>query len=61
MVSLYLKGHSYGEFVFDQAFARLAGDLGLGLLTKTSWHESCEPCTGLSLFCVAIRFSAAMF
>ena len=25
---LYLKGHSYGEFVFDQAFARLAADLG---------------------------------
>ncbi len=26
---LYLKGHSYGEFVFDQTFARLASDLGL--------------------------------
>ncbi|MAI96118.1 MAG: GNAT family N-acetyltransferase, partial [Synechococcus sp. MED650] len=26
---LYLKGHSYGEFVFDQTFARLAADLGL--------------------------------
>jgi hypothetical protein len=22
---LYLKGHSYGEFVFDQSFAQLAG------------------------------------
>ena len=26
---LFLKGHSYGEFVFDQTFARLAADLGL--------------------------------
>ncbi|MFM7454628.1 MAG: peptidogalycan biosysnthesis protein, partial [Cyanobium sp.] len=26
---LYLKGHSYGEFVFDQSFAQLAGQLGL--------------------------------
>ena len=24
---LYVKGHSYGEFVFDQAFAQLAGQL----------------------------------
>ena len=25
---LYLKGHSYGEFVFDQSFAQLAAQLG---------------------------------
>ena len=29
---LYLKGHSYGEFVFDQSFAQLAGQLGFFLL-----------------------------
>ena len=31
---LYLKGHSYGEFVFDQTFAQLAGDLGLRYYPK---------------------------
>ena len=31
---LYLKGHSYGEFVFDQTFARLAADLGLRYYPK---------------------------
>ena len=27
MVILHLKGHSYGEFVSDQSFARLTSDL----------------------------------
>ena len=31
---LFLKGHSYGEFVFDQTFARLAADLGLRYYPK---------------------------
>ena len=30
---LYLKGHSYGEFVFDQSFAQLASQLGLRYYT----------------------------
>jgi predicted N-acyltransferase len=35
---LYLKGHSYGEFVFDQSFAELAGR-----------HEPGQPGGGLPL------------
>ena len=31
---LYVKGHSYGEFVFDQSFAQLAGQLGLRYYPK---------------------------
>ena len=33
---LFLKNHSYGEFIFDQSFARL----GLKILSKTYWNES---------------------
>ena len=32
--ALYLKAHSYGEFVFDQAFAQVAGQLGLEYYPK---------------------------
>ncbi len=31
---LYLKGHSFGEFVFDQAFSQLAESLGLNYYPK---------------------------
>ena len=31
---LYLKSHSYGEFIFDNAFAQLAQDMGLQYYPK---------------------------
>ncbi len=34
MAPLDLKGQRYGAFVFDQPFARLVGDLGLGYYPK---------------------------
>ena len=36
---LYIKTHSAGEFVFDQAWADVAGRLGLDLLPQTRRHE----------------------
>ena len=43
---LYLKGHSYGEFVFDQSFARLAGDLGLRYYPKLIGMSPVSPIQG---------------
>ena len=43
---LYLKGHSYGEFVFDQTFARLAGDLGLRYYPKLLGMSPVSPVLG---------------
>lgn len=43
---LYLKGHSYGEFVFDQAFARLAADLGLRYYPKLVGMSPVSPVQG---------------
>ncbi len=43
---LYLKGHSYGEFVFDQAFVRLAGDLGLRYYPKLIGMSPLSPVQG---------------
>ena len=48
----FLKGHSYGEFVFDQTFARLAADLGCAT-TPNSGNESGQPGAGLPLPCAA--------
>nr|WP_197459704.1 GNAT family N-acetyltransferase [Prochlorococcus sp. MIT 1303] len=47
---LYLKGHSYGEFVFDQAFARLAGDLGLGYYPKLLGMSPVSPVQGYRFY-----------
>ena len=47
---LFLKGHSYGEFVFDQTFARLAADLGLRYYPKLlGGRFSWLPCTNAPL------------
>ncbi|KZR66520.1 hypothetical protein PMIT1306_00106 [Prochlorococcus sp. MIT 1306] len=46
MAPLYLKGHSYGAFVFDQAFARLVCDLGLGYYPKLLGMSSMSPMQG---------------
>ena len=43
---LYLKGHSYGEFVFDQSFARLAADLGLRYYPKLIGMSPVSPIQG---------------
>jgi len=43
---LYLKGHSYGEFVFDQTFARLASDLGLRYYPKLIGMSPVSPVVG---------------
>ena len=43
---LYLKGHSYGEFVFDQSFARLAGDLDLRYYPKLIGMSPVSPVQG---------------
>ena len=43
---LYLKGHSYGEFVFDQSFAQLAGQLGLRYYPKLLGMSPLSPVEG---------------
>ena len=43
---LYLKGHSYGEFIFDQTFARLASDLGLRYYPKLLGMSPVSPVLG---------------
>lgn len=46
MAPLYLKGHSYGEFVFDQSFAQLAGQLGLRYYPKLVGMSPVSPVEG---------------
>ncbi len=43
---LYLKGHSYGEFVFDQSFANLAQQLGLRYYPKLVGMSPVSPVQG---------------
>ncbi|WP_338462003.1 GNAT family N-acetyltransferase [Synechococcus elongatus IITB7] len=43
---LYLKGHSYGEFVFDQQWADLAGRLGLRYYPKLLGMTPLTPAVG---------------
>ena len=47
---LYLKGHSYGEFVFDQSFAQLAGQLGLRYYPKLLGMSPVSPVLGYRFF-----------
>jgi predicted N-acyltransferase len=47
---LYLKGHSYGEFVFDQSFAELAGQLGLRYYPKLVGMSPLSPVEGYRFF-----------
>jgi predicted N-acyltransferase len=46
LAPLYLKGHSYGEFVFDQSFAQLAGQLGLRYYPKLLGMSPLSPIEG---------------
>ncbi|MBW4700312.1 MAG: GNAT family N-acetyltransferase [Aphanocapsa lilacina HA4352-LM1] len=43
---LYLKGHSYGEFVFDHAWADAAGRMGLRYYPKLMGVTPFTPATG---------------
>ena len=47
---LYFKGHSYGEFVFDQIFARLATDIGLNYYPKLLGMSQLSPVEGYRFF-----------
>jgi predicted N-acyltransferase len=46
LAPLYLKGHSYGEFVFDQSFAQLAAQLGLRYYPKLVGMSPVSPVQG---------------
>ena len=43
---LFLKNHSYGEFIFDQSFARLAQDLNLNYYPKLIGMSPYSPVNG---------------
>ena len=43
---MYIKGHSYGEFVFDQEWARVAQQLGEEYYPKLLGMAPFTPCTG---------------
>ena len=47
---LYLKGHSYGEFVFDQSFAQLAAQLGQRYYPKLLGMSPLSPVVGYRFF-----------
>jgi len=46
LAPLYVKGHSYGEFVFDQSFAQLAGQMGLRYYPKLLGMSPVSPVQG---------------
>ena len=43
---LFLKSHSYGEFIFDQSFARLAQELNLNYYPKLIGMSPYSPVNG---------------
>tara|TARA_Y100001968_G_C19453506_1_gene770417 strand:- start:8363 stop:9517 length:1155 start_codon:yes stop_codon:yes gene_type:complete len=47
---LFLKNHSYGEFIFDQSFARLAQDLNLNYYPKLIGMSPYSPIEGYQFF-----------
>ncbi len=47
---LYLKNHSYGEFVFDQIFVNLSIDLGLNYYPKLIGMSPFSPVEGYKFF-----------
>ena len=47
---LYLKGHSYGEFVFDHQWAELSRTTGRQLLPQAAGHVAFYPRRRLPLF-----------
>ncbi|MFO7628582.1 MAG: GNAT family N-acetyltransferase [Prochlorococcaceae cyanobacterium] len=57
---LYLKGHSYGEFVFDQSFAQLAGQLGLRYYPKLLGMSPLSPVEGYRFHLAAAEDELAL-
>ncbi len=47
---LYLKSHSYGEFIFDQVFANLASQLGINYYPKLLGMSPLSPVEGYRFF-----------
>ncbi|MEO1003971.1 MAG: GNAT family N-acetyltransferase [Cyanobacteria bacterium J06638_7] len=60
LAPLYLKGHSYGEFVFDQSFAQLAGQLGLSYYPKLVGMSPVSPVQGYRFLVAASEDAAAL-
>ena len=50
LAPLYLKNHSYGEFIFDQEFVRLAIQLGLQYYPKLIGMSPLSPIEGYQFF-----------
>ncbi len=50
LAPLYLKNHSYGEFIFDHAFNRLAESLGLNYYPKLIGMSPFSPVEGYRFF-----------
>lgn len=46
LAPLYLKAHSYGEFVFDQSFAQAAAQMGLRYYPKLVGMSPVSPVEG---------------
>jgi predicted N-acyltransferase len=57
---LYLKGHSYGEFVFDQSFAQLAAQLGQRYYPKLLGMSPVSPVLGYRFFTAPGEDAAAL-
>jgi predicted N-acyltransferase len=57
---LYLKGHSYGEFVFDQSFAQLAAQLGQRYYPKLLGMSPVSPVVGYRFFTAPGEDAAAL-
>jgi len=47
---LYLKNHSYGEFIFDQTFSQIANEIGLRYYPKLIGMSPLSPITGYRFF-----------
>jgi predicted N-acyltransferase len=60
LAPLYLKGHSYGEFVFDQSFAQLAGQLGLRYYPKLVGMSPLSPVEGYRFWFAPEEDAAAL-
>ena len=46
LAPLYLKAHSYGEFIFDQLFCQLSSDLGIRYYPKLVGMSPLSPIEG---------------
>ena len=51
LAPLYIKAHSYGEFVFDNIYVELAFALGLNYYPKIVGMSPLSPIQGFKFFC----------